>query len=144
METQEREHKPHKRHIRRSYKALNVANELINNIKKGKPVNLKQIAVSQGYSLNSAIAQKPYHTDTFKDAITPVIEKMKALHNKAIDNLSERNLSKERMDSVINLSRQMVHDTQLLSGKATENVASNVVVYGSDDFLALQVKEGKQ
>ena len=34
----------------------------------------------------------------------------------------------------------MTHDTQLLSGKSTENVATKVVVYGSDDFLALQTR----
>lgn len=126
--------------IRRSYKALNVANELIRKIEQKKPINLKQIAVSQGYSMKSAIAQKPYQTDTFRDAITPVIDKMRVIHNKALDNLVQRNFKKERMDSVINAAKQMVHDTQLLQGKSTENIATQVVMYGSDDFLATQIK----
>ena len=132
--------KPHKKHIRRSQKALNVANELIYRIRAREEINLKEIAVNNGYSEKSAIAQKPYQTDTFKDAIAPVLEKMKRLHAKAIDNLDSRDLSKERMDSVINLSKQLVHDTRLLENKTTENIGSNVVVYGSEDFLALQMK----
>ena len=132
--------KPKKIRIRRSEKAYNVANEIIYRIKNKKPINLKQIAVENGYTEKSAHAQKPYLTDTFKDTIAPVLNKMKAIHEKALQNIGARDYSKERLDSVVNVARQMVHDTQLLQGKATENVASNVVVYGSDDFLTLQTK----
>ena len=63
---------------------------------------------------------------------------MKRVHFKAIQNIDSRNFEREKLDSVVNVAKQMVHDTQLLSGKSTENVATNVVVYGTDDFLALQ------
>ena len=130
-----------KRYNRKSYQAINVANEVLNSIKQKKKINLFDIQVRNGYKVNSAKSYKVLQTKSFNDVVVPVLDKMRALHVKSIDALNKRNLDKERIDSVINLSKQMVHDTQLLSGKATENIANNVVVYGSDDFLALQVKQ---
>ena len=129
---------------KKSLQALNLANDVIEHIKHRKKINLQALSVRNGYSVKSAQSQKGIRTKTFQNAVIPVIERMKRVHEKAILALDNRDLEKERVDSVVNVARQMVHDTQLLSGKATENVASNVVVYGSDDFLALQVKEGKQ
>lgn len=126
---------------KKSLNALNVANEVIANLKSGKKINLQKISVSKGYSINSAKAQKAVQTKTYQEALTPVIELMKRVHNKAIMSLDKRNLDKERIDSVVNVAKQMVHDGQLLSGKSTENIASNIVVYGSEDFLALQTKD---
>lgn len=124
---------------KRSQKAYSVANELIEGIRKGEKINLTQLQIKHGYSPKSAHSMNALRTDTFKETIAPVIEKMKMIHAKALDNIQERDYTKERLDSVINVAKQMVHDTQLLQGKATENVATNVVVYGTDDFLATQI-----
>ncbi len=128
-----------KRYNKKSLKALNLANDVINAIKAKKKINLSELSVSNGYSINSARSQKGIRTKTFQSVVVPVLERMRALHEKSIDALSRRNLDKERLDSVINLSKQMVHDTQLLSGKSTENVATNIIVYGKDDLLAQQI-----
>lgn len=116
-----------------------VANEVLRRVRKGKKINLSEIQRNAGYSPSSVRAHKAIKTKEYKDIVIPVTQKMKELHAKAINNLSERDLTKERMDSVVNLAKQMIHDTQLLEGKATENIANNVVVYGSDDFLATQI-----
>ncbi len=133
-----------KKKIRKSDKALSVAYDVLKSIEENKRLNLKQIAVNNGYSETSALAQKPYQTDTFKYAVAPVINKMRKLHQKALDDLDNRDLSIERIDSVINLSRQMVHDTQLLEGKSTENHALQVMVYNADDVLSKQVEDKEQ
>lgn len=125
----------------KSIQATNLANLVIEKIKNKEPVDLQKLSVSVGYSKKSAIAQKGVQTKTYQSLVIPVIEKMKALQIKSIDALHRKDLDKEKVDSLVNLSKQMVHDTQLLSGKATENIANNIVVYGSDDFLALQVKK---
>lgn len=125
---------------KRSQRAYSVANELVDNIRKGKDTNLTRLQMKHGYSYSSANSMNAMRTDTFKEVVAPVIDKMKAIHSKALDNIIERDYTKERLDSVVNVAKQMVHDTQLLQGKATENVATNVVVYGSDDFLATQIK----
>lgn len=125
--------------VKRSLQATNLANDVIAKIKNKEKINLTQLQVSNGYSIKSSKAQKGIQTKTFQDLVVPVIEKMRALHVKSIDALSRRNLDKERLDSVINLSKQMIHDTQLLSGKSTENIANNIVVFGEDDFLSKQL-----
>lgn len=125
---------------RKSIMAENLANDVISRIRQKKKVNLMELSVRNGYSVKSAIAQKGVQTKTFQNIVNPVVERMRKLHEKTIAELDNRDLSKERMDSVVNLSKQLVHDSQLLSDKSTENIAThnNVIVYGSDDFLALQ------
>jgi hypothetical protein len=130
-----------KRTTRRSSKAEAVAREVVKRIQNGKPVNKKQIAVSSGYSVASANSQKPFNTKTFKEIAVPVIERMERLHQKAIENLDQRDLTTERMDSVVNLAKQMVHDTRLLQDKSTQNVGIQVVVYGEGDVLAKQLQQ---
>ncbi len=116
-----------------------LAREVIKRVRQGKKINMQELQIKAGYSPSSAKSMKGVNTKHFQDTVTPVIEKMKLIHVKALDNILERDYKKERMDSVVNVARQMVHDTQLLQGKSTENVATNVVVYGSDDFLATQI-----
>ncbi len=131
-----------KRTIKKSYQALNVANEVIRKFKAGEHINLTDIQVRNGYQMASARAQKAIKTKTFQDAILPVLDGMDFVHKKAIAELIRRDFSKERMDSVVNAGRQMVHDSQLLSGKATENIAQKIVVYGSEDFMTAQLERG--
>lgn len=124
---------------RTSLKAVNLANDVITKLKAKERINLKELSVANGYSLKSALAQKGVRTKTYQSLVVPVIDRMKRLHEKALISLDNRDLDKERIDSVVNLAKQMVHDSQLLSGKSTENVANNIVIFGEDDFLATQV-----
>ncbi len=129
-----------KRKTRGSAKAEAVAHAVVKRIQNKQSVNVKELMVTNGYSLASARAQKVTKTSTFQDIVSPVIERMESLHAKAIDNLASRDLTTERMDSVVNLAKQMVHDTRLLQDKSTHNVGINVVVYGEGDVLARHLK----
>lgn len=128
-----------KRYNKKSLQAINVANEIIDRVQKGKRINLTEIQVSKGYSLKSAKSQKALQTKSFKRVIVPVLDRMLEIRDKALSAINKKELDKERLDSLVNLSKQMTHDTQLLSGKSTENMATNIVVYGEGDFLAEQV-----
>lgn len=127
-----------RRMSRKSLMAQAVADEVKATIRAGKKVNLTQIQMRNGYSAASARSGRALKTKTYKTAMADVISSMKRIHAKALEDLEARDFSTERMDSVVGAAKQMVHDTQLLQGRATENLATNVVVYGSEDFLALQ------
>ncbi len=129
-----------KRYNRKSYNALKVANEVKSKFLKGEKINLTDIQVRNGYTLSSAKAHKAVKTKTYQQVLVPVIDRMLALRDKALRAIDSKELSKERLDSLVNLSKQMTHDSQLISGKSTENVATNIIVYGEDDFLSQQVK----
>lgn len=132
-----------RRYTKGSQNALNVANEIIAKMKAKEKINLTEIQVNNGYNLKSARSQKALQTKTFKNAIEPVIAQMERIHRKAIANLESRDYTKERIDSIVNLSKQMIHDTQLLQGKSTENTGVNVIVYGNNDLLARQLSDSK-
>lgn len=130
-----------KRYNKKSLQAINLADDFISKVKNKEKINLTQLQVSNGYSLSSAKSQKGLRTKTFKSRVIPVIERMTEIRDKALVTIQSRDLTKERLDSLVNLSKQMIHDTQLLTGKATENVATNIVVYGEDDVLSKQVSK---
>lgn len=129
-----------KRYNKQSLNALKVAEVVKLKLARGEKINKREIAVSNGYSINSAKSNKPYDTKTFKRAMSDTVTFMNEIKAKALVSIHKKDLDKERLDSLVNLSKQMIHDTQLLSGKSTENVSNNVVVYGTDDFLALNVE----
>lgn len=123
---------------RASLRAYSVANEVVNAVRQNKKINMQEVQIRHGYTPQSAKSMAATRTQTYRDTVAPVIEQMKRIHQKALQNIEERDFTDERLDSVVNVARQVVHDTQLLQGRSTENVATNVVVYGSDDFLSIQ------
>ncbi len=127
-----------KRYNRKSYAAVNVANDIIAKVKNKEPINLVDIQVRNGYSRTSALAQKALQTKSFKQAMNNTIELMEAVRAKSLLALVNKDHSKEKYRDLADGIDKMTKNTQLLSGKATENTGHNVIVYGSEDFLALQ------
>ena len=142
MEIYKRDKRVHKINV----KAQNVANEIIKKLSNGEKINKVEIAVRNGYSRSSAVAHKPYKTQTYKAITEQVVNQMEKVRAKSIRALLDKNHNEFTPYDLTNISKVFTHDIQLLQGKSTDNVATtpNVVVYGSEDFLALQLKRQEQ
>lgn len=131
--------------LKRSKNAKAVAEKVIATIGKGKPVVMKDIILEQGYS--KSVARSPDKvTDTwsYKEAMATYEQKIVKLRDKVVDALSSKDLPKEKTYDLTGLLKVSDHSTALIQGKATENIAhkSEIVVFGSEDFLARQIENG--
>jgi hypothetical protein len=138
-----------KKHISIAQKYPNIAKvayTVQDKLAKGEKINKRAIAVSAGYSIASAKSSKPFTSKAYQQINQIAIDKMLIIRDKALENINKRNLAKESLYDVVNVSKLMTHDTQLLQGKATENnnVVPQVIVFGSNDFLALQMAKNKE
>ena len=130
--------------IIRKHNAENVAKEVLDKIQKGKKVSLRQIILNNGYS--SSVADKPSkvtQTYSYQSTIAPYIQRLTELRDKTLIAINSKNLPEEKLYDLTVLLKSLTHDAQLLQGKSTENIANKteVVVYGSEDFLAKQMNK---
>ena len=125
-----------------SIQAQKVALEVVEKVRKGEKVNLGKIIRKNGYTKSISLhPHKVTKTKSYTAIVYPFLEKMTRIQAKALDNLEKRDLKNEKLDSVVNLSRQMLHDRRLMEEKSTENVANNIVMYGETDLMSKQVKQ---
>ncbi len=128
-----------------SMNARTVANNVIKQVGKGGKVVLAKAIREAGYS--EAVVNTPSKVteqDEYKDAIASYESKLVKLRDKTLNALSSRDLTKAKLYDVTGLFKVVDHSTALSQGKSTENVAhkSEIVVFGSEDFLARQVANG--
>lgn len=128
-----------------SMNAKRVADKVIEQVGSGGKVVLAKAIREAGYS--EAVVNTPSKVtdqDEYKDAIASYTDKLVKLRDKTLNALSGKDLTKERLYDVTGLFKVVDHSTALTLGKATENIAhkSEVVVFGSDDFLARQLDNG--
>jgi len=97
-----------------------------------------KIQVSNGYSPKSAHAQKALQTKSYKAVVRPVLSQIEAIRQKTLDALFKKDHELEKYHDLIDGMDKLTKNSRLLEGLSTENVASNIVAYGSEDFLALQ------
>ena len=128
-----------------SLNARAVAKDVINTIREGKKVVLKDIALKHGYSESSANQHAPMQTRAYKEELSKAVASMEGIREKILSALNDKDMSKEKMFDLTKLLQTVNHDIQLLSGKSTENVShkSNVIVFGSNDFLQMQIENKK-
>lgn len=129
---------------KRSINAKRVAEKVIETVRIGEAVSLAKIMKEVGYS--DSVANQPSRVTSqqvYKETVNSYIDKMKALRDKVIIALDRKDYDKATMFDMNNLLKTLNHDVQLLEGKSTENVAvkTQAIVYGSDDFLALQMSK---
>jgi len=120
-----------------------VAEKVLANIRAGKHSNMQQIQIESGFTPKSAKAMIATKTKVYKTTILPVLEGLKAIQNKAINNIISRDFTKEKLKDVNDSLKIVNHDVLLLEGKSTENIANRAVttvVFGSNDFLAQQLE----
>lgn len=129
-----------KRFQRKSYNALRVARDIKEKIAKGEKINLTEIQVSNGYSLSSAKTRKAIKTQTFKRAMIDTVGLLSEIRAKSLEALYNKDHSKEKYRDLVEGVDKLTKNSRLLEGKSTENTATNIISYGSNDFLTQQVE----
>ncbi len=124
-----------------SLRAKNFAYDYLDKIRKKEKPNITQLSLQNGYSMKCAIQQKPMRTKTFKRIVTPVIEQLDAIRQQSLSALAKKDHTKEKFRDLVDGVDKFTRNVQLLSGQATDNVEAHVIMYGSDDFLALQLEK---
>ena len=126
---------------RRSMRAKKVAREVLASALNGGRETLKDIAIKNGYSPASAKGGSITGTLSYKEEIIPMVNQMTRIQNKILAELEGRDVSKERFLDLTSAHKNLLHDKQLVSGKATENVNTtpNIIVYTNSDPLAKQL-----
>jgi hypothetical protein len=127
--------------FRKSMMAKGFAKDYIDALMSGKKINKQELAVRHGYSVSSALAQKPMKTDVFKEEVTSVLDRLEIIRQKSLKALESKDHSKEKYRDLIEGVDKLTRNHRLLSEKSTDNVANNMIVYGSDDFLAMQLSK---
>ncbi len=132
-----------KRLSKSSMNARRVADNVIKQVENGRKVNLSKAIREAGYS--DAVATQPNKvTDQqeYKDAMATYEQKIVKLRDKTMNALLSKDLPNEKTYDLTGLLKVSDHSVALAQGKSTENIAtkSQVVVFGSDDWLSLQMK----
>jgi hypothetical protein len=102
-----------------------VAQEVIKTVEAGGRPVITSIAPKKGYSRRTADSGKIQKTKSYQAAIAPLVQRLEKERDAVIKRMrAVRNKAKYRdlVDSVDKLTKNI----QLLSGKATENVAVGV------------------
>ncbi len=112
-----------------SLNAKAVAMEVVETIGKGKKVNHGEIIRKHGYSKSiSKSPEKIVNTKSYQSVISQAIEKMENVRNKALIALEKRDMTDEKVVTLITTVDVMTKNAQLLGGKATDNVAIQVEI----------------
>ena len=106
-----------------SENAINVANDVLENLRKHKKVNKGQIILKRGYAPSVATAPTVVtNTKSYQSVIAPVVERMIEARDKALTEINSRILDKVQYADLITAINKLNHDIQILSGGATENI----------------------
>lgn len=119
-----------------SENARKVALDVISAVSQGKRVNKRKIQMANGYTLQSAISNKAIRTDTYKETIANTLERMEKERTRLLIELSNRDITKERYMTMVDAMDKLTKNSQLLGGKATENIATQVQIVRYEDTQA--------
>lgn len=106
-----------------SENAKKVAKIVSENLRDGKKVILGEIIRESGYAISTS--EKPKlvtETDSYKEAIAPVVDKMIQERDRIIASISTKDLTEEKHKDLIDSLDKLTKNIQLLSGGKTENV----------------------
>lgn len=121
--------------------AKQVAQEVIDTVRKGKIPNVGAISVKHGYSVASAKANKAVKTQTYQAAIKPFVQKLEEERERAIDAMAGKIVGAKYRD-LSDAIDKLTKNHQLLTGGATANVALGVKKLKDDELIA--ITEGGQ
>lgn len=112
-----------------SLNATAVAHKVAQCVMKGKKVNIGKIVREQGYSKSISLAPtKVTKTKTYMaimQNVTGALEKERA---RIIEAMGRKDISAEKYGTLVQSADIITKNIQLLSGKATENVAMVIEV----------------
>ena len=110
-----------------SENAKKVARKVSENLRNGKKVILGEIIREVGYS--DSVSKSPTivtETDSYKEEISPIVNRWAKERDRLTAELEKRDLSKERYETVMKSIDIVTKNIQLLSGGATEKVTINL------------------
>lgn len=120
-----------------------VANKVSETIRKRKKIVMGEIIRDSGYAESTSLSPTLVtNTLSYQEEIKPIADEMERLRNKAINEMHNKDLSKERLDTLSNVVRNLTHDIQLVKGKPTSNVALNGMRDLTDEELR-QISSGQ-
>lgn len=104
-----------------SKNAEKVAKKVLENLGKGKKINLGKIARESGYADNTADNPKNItETKTYQDAIKPIVEQLEVERQRAIKRLS-KTINKAKYRDLMDAIDKLTKNIQLLNGGKTES-----------------------
>lgn len=112
-----------------SLNAIAVAHKVLETVSKGERVNMKRIMLEQGYSKN--IAKQPQRVTkqkAYQEVISQAVGKMDQVRDKALVALLKKNMNDEKAVPLATVVDIMTKNTQLLSGRSTDNVALKIEI----------------
>lgn len=119
--------------MKQSAAARQVAFDVLETVGKGQIPNITKIAVKRGYSLKSANRGRVTQTKTYKDTITPFVQKLEKERMRAIDAMKGK-ISKAKYRDLTDAIDKLTKNHQLLTGGSTANVAIGVKALKDDEL----------
>lgn len=112
-----------------SLNAKAVAMEVVEMIGKRQKVNYRSLLKKHGYS--DSIANRPERvtkTKSYQSIVIPALKQMESVRGKMLKALDNRDMTKEKTPVLLSGVDILTRNTQLLGGKATDNVAIQVEI----------------
>lgn len=123
-----------------SINAQNVGKEVLETIGKGEKVKLGKIIKKNGYAQNTADNPKLVtETESYKQIVNPIVDKWIKERERLTNELSVRDLSLERYETVMKSIDVITKNIQLVSGGNTEKIeiGSGLTQEEKDKLLGL-------
>ena len=106
-----------------SINAQNVAKDVLENIGKGKRVNLGKILRKNGYADHTADNPKLVtNTKTYKETIAPIVARWQKEIERIQAELENKNLADEKYKDLVDSMDKLNKQVQLATGGVTERV----------------------
>lgn len=112
-----------------STNAQAVAHKVVDKVRKGERVIMHELISASGYSKN--IAKQPTRITrqkAYQEIVTPVLQQLESERQRIITAMGKKNLGKEKYQTLVQSMDIITRNTQLLGGKATDNVAIQVSI----------------
>lgn len=117
-----------------SENAKQAARKVIENVRKGKRVNLGNILQETGYSkATSVIPSKVTRTKSFQSEISTFVEKLEKERDRIVSAMSVKDLDVVQYQHLASATDTLTKNIQLLSGKETERAGVTINVMKYDD-----------
>ena len=113
-----------------SISAKEVAQEVLETVRKGKRPNLGKIILKKGYSLTtSTVPSQVTKTKSYQKVILPYAQRLQRHQEKILKAMENKDLSNEDYKVLADSLSKVTHDVQLLTGGSTENVQQILVQF---------------
>lgn len=114
-----------------------VALEVLAEVGKGRLPNREAIARKHGYSATSARQGKHLSNKGYTETIEKFVNRVEGERSRLLLELTKRDISTERYSTIIEAIDKLTKVSQLLLGKSTENIATQVSIVNYSDTTPL-------